>query len=125
MNIKTIALVIAGIVLATGAYSGNAAGDRGTSAPERTGGRLVDEDMAVAMVWDVPELAELRADYPDARMVLMVTGTPEGEDGHWCIKAVTDQGTHYSNVGIYYVDAATGEITVVEPVTGEEVPIDD
>jgi hypothetical protein len=84
-----------------------------------------DEDAALDLVWDVSYLAEFRTENPDARLVLTVTGTPEEENGRWCIKAMTDEGTHYSTVGIYYVDAATGTITTLNPVTGEELPVEE
>ncbi|UCE27940.1 MAG: hypothetical protein JSW52_04080 [Candidatus Coatesbacteria bacterium] len=55
----------------------------------------------------------------------MVTGTPADENGRWCIKAMTDEGTHYSTVRIYYVDATTRTVTTVDPVTGEELPVNE
>jgi hypothetical protein len=84
----------------------------------------INEDAALDLVWDVAYLTEFRTDNPDARLVLTVTGTPDEETGRWCIKAMTDEGTHYSTVGIYFIDAAIGEITNLDPVTGEELPVD-
>jgi hypothetical protein len=85
----------------------------------------IGEDAALDLVWDASYLAEFRKKNPDARLVLTVTGTPKEEDGRWCIKAMTDEGTHYSTIGIYYVEATTGTITTLDLVTGEEFPVEE
>jgi hypothetical protein len=39
-------------------------------------------------------------------------------------ETAASEGTHYSIVGIYYVDATAGTITTFDPVKGEELPVD-
>jgi hypothetical protein len=39
-------------------------------------------------------------------------------------ETAASEGTHYSIVGIHYVDATTGTITTFDPVKGEKLPVD-
>ncbi len=102
----------------------------GRTPADSTNEYAINEDTALNFVWDVSYLIEFRKLHPDATLVLTVTGTPAGEDGRWCIKAIADEVTHYSTVdvpytvGVYYVDATTGTITTFDPVTGEELTVD-
>ena len=82
----------------------------------------IDEDTAIDIVNGLPQIEELREANPGVRIVFTVTETPE-DNGRWAIKAMTDQGTHYSNVGVFYVYPDTGEITRMDPLTGEEVDL--
>jgi hypothetical protein len=92
-----------------------------SSACEACGGHIdIVEDTAIDMVSSLPQIEELREANPDVRVVFAVEERPE-ENGRWAIKAMTDQGTHYSNVGIFYVYPGTGEITRMDPVTGDEI----
>ena len=83
----------------------------------------IDEDAAINIVNALPQIEELRATNPDVRIVFTVTETPE-EGGRWAIIVMTDQDTHYSNVGIFYVYPNTGEVTRIDPLTGGEVGLD-
>ena len=102
----------------------------GRTPADSTDEYAINKDTALNFVWDVSYLIEFRKLHPDATLVLTVTGTPAGEDGRWCIKAIADEVTHYSTVdvpytvGVYYVDATTGTITTFDPVTGEELTVD-
>lgn len=84
----------------------------------------IDEATAIDIVSALPQIEELRENNPGVRIIFTVTETPE-EDGRWAIKASTDQGTHYSNVGIFYVYPDTGEVTRMDPLTGEEIELDE
>jgi hypothetical protein len=129
---KTVLLKAGGIIAFTlaFAFSRSAASDDDTGTGQtftETGPAeesAVDEESALDSVWNLSVLTDFRTEHPDAKLVLMITGTPEEENGRWCINAMTDEGTHYSTVGIYFVDAATGEITSLDIVTGEEIPAD-
>jgi hypothetical protein len=133
MNKNKAALLKAGGILTITvalALSYSAASDDDTGAgqtPAEPGPATepaVDEESALDSVWNLADLTDFITEHPDVKLVLTITGTPEEENGRWCVKAMTDEGTHYSTVGIYFVDAATGEITSLDPVTGEELPID-
>jgi len=83
----------------------------------------IDEDAAIDIVNGLSEIEKLRASNPEVRIVYIVTETPE-ENGRWAIKASTDQGTHYSNVGIFFVYPDTGDVTRMDPLTGKEMELD-
>jgi|GEM_PF-1798501 len=119
-----VILVITAVFTLSSAAAANET-TAGQTPADSTDEHAINEDTALDLIWDVSYLTEFRTENPDARLVLTVTGTPEEEDGRWCIKAMTDEGTHYSTVGIYYVDAATGTITTLDLVTGEELPVEE
>lgn len=124
---KTALLKAGGIIAVTVAFAlsySAASGDDTGAAQTPAAEPAVDEESALDSVWNVSDLTDFRTEHPDARLVLTITGTPEEENGRWCVKAMTDEGTHYSTVGIYFIDAATGEIKKLDPVTGEELPVD-
>jgi len=85
---------------------------------------LVDEDAAIDIVNSLPHIEELRVATPEVRVVFLIEERPE-ETGRWAVKALTDQGTHYSNVGIFYIDATTARVTMMDPLTGEEVALEE
>lgn len=107
-------------------FSYSAASGKDTSAGQTPGASepAVNEESALDSVWNLPVLTDFRSEYPEAKLILLITGTPEEENGRWCVNAMTDEGTHYSTVGIYFVDAATGVITKLDSVTGDELPVD-
>jgi hypothetical protein len=118
----TLAVTVILTLLTTVASAGETGAGQKLSDVEITNELAVDEDAALDLVWNLTYLTDLRTEHPDARLVLTVTGTPDEEEGRWCVKAMTDEGTHYATVGIYFVNATTGDVTKLDPLTGEESP---